>query len=165
MVQSRGSTTPVISIINGCITDYYNLSSSKQQAHMCVQSLSCVQLFVILWSIAHQAPLSMEVFLSRNNEVGFHSFLHDIFLTGDQTHISHTAGRFVTAKPLGKPSVCQSSHSLAVSSCLFLHGCYQSNNEARASISTEALLRKKFLPSSYSFWKCSDILGCWTIVL
>ena len=27
---------------------------------MCVQSLSCVQLFVTLWTVIHQAPLSMK---------------------------------------------------------------------------------------------------------
>ena len=27
---------------------------------MCAQLLSCVQLFIILWTVAHQAPLSME---------------------------------------------------------------------------------------------------------
>ena len=31
---------------------------------LCSQSLSCVQLFITLWTAAHQAPLSME-FLSR----------------------------------------------------------------------------------------------------
>ena len=29
--------------------------------HMCVQSLSRVQLFAIPWTVAHQAPLSMEL--------------------------------------------------------------------------------------------------------
>ena len=118
-----GSTILVESIISGCITYYYNLSSFKQQAYTYVQSLICVWLFATLWSVAHQAPLSMGVFVGRNTEVGCHFFLHDIFLTGDQTQISCiscTAGRFITAEPLGKPSVCQSSHSLAVSSSLFL---------------------------------------------
>ena len=31
-----------------------------QNLHVCVQSLSCVQLLAIPWTVAHQAPLSME---------------------------------------------------------------------------------------------------------
>ena len=31
----------------------------------CAQSLSCVQLFVTPWSVAHQAPLSMGIFQAR----------------------------------------------------------------------------------------------------
>ena len=31
-----------------------------QNVHVCVQSLSCVQLFVTLWTVAHQTPVFME---------------------------------------------------------------------------------------------------------
>ena len=40
--------------------------------------LSHVQLFVILWTIAHQAPLSMGI-SSKNIEVGYCALLHGIF--------------------------------------------------------------------------------------
>ena len=40
---------------------------------------SCVRLFVTSWTIAHQAPLSME--LSKNTGVGCHSLLHGMFPT------------------------------------------------------------------------------------
>ena len=41
---------------------------------------SCVQLFVILWTVAHQAPLSLG-FSGKNTGVGCHALLQRIFLT------------------------------------------------------------------------------------
>ena len=32
---------------------------------LCVQSLSCVQLFVILWAVAHQAPQPIEYSMQK----------------------------------------------------------------------------------------------------
>ena len=40
--------------------------------------LSCVQFFVTLWTVAHQAPLSMDS-LGKNTEVGCHALLQGIF--------------------------------------------------------------------------------------
>ena len=37
-----------------------NFSRFQSTYLMCIQSLSCVRLFVALWTVAHQAPLSME---------------------------------------------------------------------------------------------------------
>ena len=50
---------------------------------MCVhaQSLSQVWLFETLWTIAHQAPLSMGFFSSKNSRVGCHFLLQGIFPT------------------------------------------------------------------------------------
>ena len=45
---------------------------------VCAQLLGCFQLSVTLWTIAHQAPLSMG-FPGRNNGVGFHFLLQGIF--------------------------------------------------------------------------------------
>ena len=45
-----------------------------------VKSLSCVQLFVTRWSVAHQAPQSME-FSSKSPGVGCHFLLQGIFPT------------------------------------------------------------------------------------
>ena len=45
---------------------------------MCV--LSCVQLFVTPWTVAHQAPPSTR-FPSKNTGVGCHFLLQGIFLT------------------------------------------------------------------------------------
>ena len=42
----------------------------------------CVQLFVTPWTVAHQAPLSMD-FPGKNVEVGCHFFLQGIFLPRD----------------------------------------------------------------------------------
>ena len=44
------------------------------------KSFSHVWLFVIPWTVAHQAPLSME-FSSKNTGVGSHGLLQDIFPT------------------------------------------------------------------------------------
>ena len=48
--------------------------------------LSCVQLFVVPWTVAHQAPLSMG--FSRILEWGCHFLLQEIFLTqGFKLHL------------------------------------------------------------------------------
>ena len=46
---------------------------------MCIQSLSCVWLFVAPWTVAHQAPLSME--FSRQTGVGCHFLFKGILTT------------------------------------------------------------------------------------
>ena len=50
---------------------------------VCVQSLSCVQLFAAPWTMTHQSPLSMEFSRQEygNNGVGCHFLLQGIFLT------------------------------------------------------------------------------------
>ena len=48
---------------------------------VCVCTLSHVWLFVTLWTIAHQAPLSMGFFSSKNSRVGCHFLLQGIFPT------------------------------------------------------------------------------------
>ena len=51
------------------------------------QSLSHVQLFVTQWTVAHQAPLSMES-LGKDTGVGCHFLLEGIFLTqGSNLHL------------------------------------------------------------------------------
>ena len=50
----------------------------------------------IPWTIAHQAPLSME-FSSENTRVGSHSFSRGSPWPRDRTQVSCTAGRFFTA--------------------------------------------------------------------
>ena len=42
--------------------------------------LSCIQLFVTVWAVAHQAPLSLE-FSKQEYWVACHSLLQRIFLT------------------------------------------------------------------------------------
>ena len=53
----------------------------------CSQSLSCLQLFVTSWTIAHQAPLSMG-FSRKEHWRGCHFLLQGIFPTRDQNHVS-----------------------------------------------------------------------------
>ena len=47
---------------------------------MCAQSLSCVQLFSIAWTVAHQAPLSVG-FSRQEYWSGLPCLLQGIFLT------------------------------------------------------------------------------------
>ena len=86
--------------------------------------------FVTLWTIAHQAPLSMD-FPDENAGVGCHFLLLGSFLTEDWTCISCIAGGFFTAEPPGKPElVCyylkywksENISWLVVSGCLWFHG-------------------------------------------
>ena len=53
-------------------------------------------------TVAHQAPLFMG-FPGKNPGVGCHFLLQGIFLPRDQTGISYTADRFLTAETTGKP--------------------------------------------------------------
>ena len=46
-----------------------------------VKLLSCVQLFATLWTVACQAPLSMEFSPGKNTGMGCRFLLHGIFLT------------------------------------------------------------------------------------
>ena len=59
-----------------------------------VKLLSCVQLFVTVWTIAHQAPLSLE--FSRQEYLSGLSFPTGIFLTQGSKLVSCIAGRFFT---------------------------------------------------------------------
>ena len=59
--------------------------------------LSHVQLFATPWTVAHQAPLSME-FSGKDTGVGSHFLLQGIFLTQGSNQISCIAGRFVTVQ-------------------------------------------------------------------
>ena len=59
---------------------------------MHVLSLSCAQLFVTPWTVAHQASLSMG-FPSKNTEVGSYFLFHGAFLTQGWNRVSHNAGK------------------------------------------------------------------------
>ena len=60
-----------------------------------VCSVSYVRLFTTLWTVAHQAPLSME-FPGKNTGVVAMPSSRGCSRPKDQTHISCTAGRFFT---------------------------------------------------------------------
>ena len=74
--------------------------------------LSCiirVQLFMTHWTIAHQAPLSME-FPGKNTGVGFHAFLQGSSLPGIEPRSLTSpalAGRFFTTSSVQFSSVTQ----------------------------------------------------------
>ena len=71
---------------------------------LCACVLKCFshfQLFVTLWTIAHQALLSSWDSPGKNTGVGCHALLQGILLTWDQNQvscISCTAGSFFTAE-------------------------------------------------------------------
>ena len=74
--------------------------------YVCAQSLRCLQLFAILWTIACQAPLSME--FSRQeywNRLPFPTLgdLPDPGIKALPPVFPALAGRFFTTKPPGKP--------------------------------------------------------------
>ena len=73
---------------------------------VCAQSLSHVWLFATSWTIAHQAPLSME-FSSKNTEVGCHFLLQRIFPTQGLNPcllcLLHWQADSLPLAPLGKP--------------------------------------------------------------
>ena len=74
---------------------------------MCVKSLSPVQLFATLWTVAHQAPLFMG-FSRQENWSGCHALLQGIFLTqGSNPHLlglRHCQAGSLPLAPPGKPS-------------------------------------------------------------
>ena len=79
-------------------TDIYNIFIYSVFKGMCVCALSHVQLFVTLWTVAHQAPLSMG-FSRRKYWRGLHALLQGIFLTqGSNPHLLclALAGEFFT---------------------------------------------------------------------
>ena len=67
---------------------------------------SCVQLFKILWTVAHQAPLFMD-FPGKHTEVDFHFPFQGIFLTqGSNVHLLcllHWQVGSLPLAPTGKP--------------------------------------------------------------
>ena len=70
----------------------------------CVFShFSHVQLFVSLWTVAHQAPLSKD-FPGKNTGMGCHALLQGSSWPRDWTWVSCTAGSFFTAELPHKPS-------------------------------------------------------------
>ena len=63
---------------------------------VCGYVLICIQLFAILWTVAHQAPLSMGILQARVVEWVAMPFLPGIFPTLGLNPGSRIAGRFFT---------------------------------------------------------------------
>ena len=51
--------------------------AARSSVYMCAQSLSRVRLFASLWTVACQAPLSVD----KNTGVAYHFLFQGIFLT------------------------------------------------------------------------------------
>ena len=74
---------------------------------VCALTHTIVSDSAILWTVAHQTPLSVGLYTCKNTGVGCHFLLQGIFPTQGLNTISCIAGRFFTAKPPGKPtSLC-----------------------------------------------------------
>ena len=81
------------------------LLSTLYTLRACVLSrFSHVILFVTLWAVAHQAPLSTDS-PSKNTGVGCHALLQGSSQSRSRTSVSCIAGRFFTAKPPVKPFI------------------------------------------------------------
>ena len=88
--------------------------AGKNMGVLLLSRFSCVWLFVMLWSAAHQAPLSW-VSPGKNIGVGCHALLRGSSQPRDQTRVSHvycTGSGFLTTRaireaPLGKTCISQ----------------------------------------------------------
>ena len=77
--------------------------------HVCV--LSCVRLFVTLWTVA----LRPWNFPGKNTRVGFHFLLQGIFPTqGSNLCLLHRQADSLTPAPPGKPAECHLSPQTSV---------------------------------------------------
>ena len=71
------------------LVPWFFLDKTEFIAHSLQSHFSRAQFFAILWTIAHQAPLSLG-FSSKNTGVGFHSLLQGIFPTqGSNSGLLH----------------------------------------------------------------------------
>ena len=71
---------------------------------MCVLScFSRVELFAALWTATRQAPLSLELYLSKNTRVGCPSLLQGVSPPRDQTRAPYVSCT-------GKQVLCHSRH-------------------------------------------------------
>ena len=72
------------------------LAGGSGNALCCIQLLSRVRFFAILWTIARQAPLSVGILQARVLEWVAISFSRRSSQPRDQTQVSCIAGRFFT---------------------------------------------------------------------
>ena len=114
--------------INMILLALYNLGLKEFFGHKlhCFSCFSCVQHFATLWTVAHQAPLSMgysrqEYWESR------HTLLQGIFLAQGLNpllfYLLHWQADSLPLVPPGKPWGCE-SHSV-MSNSLWFHGLHQ----------------------------------------
>ena len=66
---------------------------------------SCVQLFVTPWTVAHQAPLTMEIFQARILEWVVMPSSRGSSQPRDRNQVSRIAGGFFLSEPPGKHKV------------------------------------------------------------
>ena len=72
------------------------------------QLLSCAKLFVTIWNVAHQAPLSIDS-LGKNTGVGCHLFLQGIIPTQrSKPGLLHCRGILYQLSHKGSPSLMSS---------------------------------------------------------
>ena len=93
-------------IICKVLNSYIHISIRLYRYMRACCHFSCVQLFKILWTVAHQAPLFMD-FPGKRTEVDFHFPFQGIFLTqGSNVHLLcllHWQVGSLPLAPTGKP--------------------------------------------------------------
>ena len=103
----------LIATLNNSKLKYIPLAYTDWEADTmavaCMQScFSCVRLFVTLWTIVHQAPLSLGS-PGKNTRVGCHAHLQGIFLTQISkpyvSHLLHWQADSLPLSHLGSPTV------------------------------------------------------------
>ena len=101
-----------------------NKSSKSWCVHAC---FSCVWLFATLWTVAHQAPLSMG-FPRQECSVGCHFFLQGIFLTQKlNLHLLHWHAGSLPLSHQGSPSMwihIYLTHSFLLAPSYYIVWCF-----------------------------------------
>ena len=139
MAENLHVTSNVPSVSLAALPVWSQLTANS--VHTCMIShFSNVRLFVTLWIVAHQAPLSMG-FFSKNTGVDCHTLLQGILSTqGWNLHLLHLLHWQVGSLPLappGKPRVYSSVQfssfqSLSRVHSLRLHGLQHSRLPCRS---------------------------------
>ena len=124
---------------------------------------NCVQLFVIPWNVALQAPLSME-FSGKNTAVGCHFLLQGIFPTqGSNPGLLHCRRNLLPLSHLGSLLRSKLKLSLSVKGS----GCFDTGSIVST---TQVLPRKKYSlrvrswdqsQSSWVWYRLSSLLVLW----
>ena len=114
-------------------------------------SFSLAQLFGTPWTVAHQAPLSMD-FPGKNTGAGCHFLLQGIFPTGDRTHVSCISciGRWIlSTEPPGKSHLCTGAilTFFVIFQCRYT--CYWSENNHRSKTENRRMNRWVLINFAY----------------
>ena len=121
-----------------------------------VKSLSFVQLFATLWTVACQAPLSMGILQARKPDWISRPSSRWSSQPRDWTQVSHIAGGFFTSEPPGKPK------NTGLGSLFLLQGIFPTQELNQGLLyCRQTLYHLSHRESSYIYWLLSYFF--WTI--